>query len=96
MIRLKDLLFHEGIAAGQGDGARAGRSRDIWRVDPEDSSVLSYGARNSLNQVRYFDNEEDARKFARGEIEGPHSGKPEPKQRATPVEKKQTYKYSND
>jgi hypothetical protein len=95
MIRLKDLLFSEGIKAGQGDGARAGRSRDTWRVDSEDSSVLSFGARNSIDQVRYFDNEDDARKFASGEIKGPHPGRPPPPQIANRKKPVQTSKKSN-
>jgi GNAT superfamily N-acetyltransferase len=93
---IRNPVVKEGIKVGVGDGAAAGRSRDTWRVDSEDSSVVRYGARNSVGQVRYFKSEEAARKFASGETKGPHPGRPKPKQRANPVQRKQTYRFRND
>ena len=93
---IRNPIVREDIKTGVGDSAEAGRSRDTWRVDPEDSSVVSYGARNSVGQVRYFKSEEAARKFASGETKGPHPGRPKPKQRAKPIQKKQTYRFRND
>jgi GNAT superfamily N-acetyltransferase len=71
-------------------------NRSVWRVDSEDSSVVSYGARNTAGDVRYFDKEEKARKFAGGQIKGPSPGRPEPKQKAEPKERKQTYRTRNE
>jgi hypothetical protein len=98
MISLRALLFSEGIKAGQGDGAEAGRTRDTWRVDPENSSVVRYGARNSFGKVQYFDDEESARKFAAGQTKSKLGGKlpKQRKQRPTPPQRKQTYRFRND
>lgn len=99
MIRYpKSQQFGEDIKAGTGDGAEAGRTRDTWRIDPEDSSVVRYGARNTFGKVRYFDNEESARKFAAGQTKSRLGGyqKKLRKQRPTPPERKQTYRFRND
>jgi len=47
----------------------------VWITDHE-----QFGAKNSLGQVRYFEEREDAEKFAQGTISGPKIGRPEPKQ----------------
>jgi hypothetical protein len=88
MIRLLELLFpelHEERSSGE-----------VWRVDPEDSSVVSYGARNTFGKVKYFDDEESARKFASGEIPSRQAIRPLPKQRPAAVQRKQTYRFKND
>jgi hypothetical protein len=96
VIRLIDLIFNEGIKAGIGDSAEVGRRRDTWRVDPEDSSVVRYGARNTFGKVRYFDDEESARKFASGQIPGRQAKAPLPRRGANPPQRKQTYRFKND
>jgi hypothetical protein len=52
-----------------------------------DDSMM--GARNKDNVVRYFTDKEKASKFARGEIPGPHPGRPQKKKRRTPKKEKQ-------
>jgi hypothetical protein len=98
MISIRALLLDEDIKAGQGDGAEAGRTRDIWRVDPEDSSVVRYGARNTFGKVQYFDDEESARKFAAGQTKSRLGGTlpKQRKQRPKPPQRKQTYRFRND
>jgi hypothetical protein len=98
MISLRALLLGEDTKIGQGDGASAGRNRDIWRVDPEDSSVVRYGARNTFGKVQYFDDEESARKFAAGQTKSRLGGyqRKLKKQRPNPPERKQTYRFRND
>ena len=49
---------------------------ETWTTD--DSMVA---ARNKDNVVRYFTDKEKAVKFARGEIPGPHPGRPQKKKR---------------
>jgi hypothetical protein len=70
--------------------------RSVWRVDPEDTSVVSYAGRNSYGQVRYFSTQEKANKYARGEIKGKHPGRPIPKIKPTQKLRKQTYRTRND
>jgi hypothetical protein len=38
-----------------------------------------FGSRNKDNVIRYFVDREKAVKFSRGEIKGPHSGRPQKK-----------------
>jgi len=96
VIRLIDLIFSESIKAGVGDSAEVGRSRDTWRVDPEDSSVVRYGARNTFGKVRYFDDEESARKFASGETPSRQAIRPLPKQGPKRPKPMQSYRFKND
>jgi hypothetical protein len=89
MIRLLELLFpelHEERSSGE-----------VWRVDPEDSSVVSYAAKRG-KRTRYFDSEEKARKFAAGETKSKirDAEKKLTKQRPKPPERKQTYRFKND
>ncbi len=71
--------------------------RDLLEDRPEDRDIHSvwitpekyYGAKNSSHQLRYFRDRDSAEKFARGEISGPKTGRPEPKDipdRADPVD----------
>lgn len=46
---------------------------------------------NRSKVIRYFDDEKSARLFAAGEIEGPKSGRPEPKDVVQKFEPKQKY-----
>lgn len=73
MIRLRDLLEYE----NRGEEHQPERdSRSTWRVE-RDGKRLGFGAKNSLGQIRYFDDESKARQFASGEIKGPNTGRPE-------------------
>jgi len=60
-VKLIDLIMSEG--------------KRVWRVDLEDSSVVSYGAENGYGDIRYFDTDEKAREFMNGEIKGKHPGR---------------------
>jgi hypothetical protein len=51
-----------------------GEGKRTWRVDPEDSSIVSYGAENGYGDIRYFDTEEKARDFMNGKTKGKHAG----------------------
>lgn len=78
MIRLKDLLFEYDREDNRYDEEQPERDeRSTWRIEKS----KKYGAKNSTGQIRYFDDETNARKFASGEIEGPNPGRPEPKQK---------------
>lgn len=79
MIRLLDLLFEK----------KDVEERSVWRT-----YFNKWGARNSIGQRRYFDNQEDAAKFARGEIKGHHPGWPEKKLKPEPKVKKQGYDHT--
>jgi GNAT superfamily N-acetyltransferase len=72
-------------------------SGEVWRVDPEDTSVVTYAARLG-KRTRYFDNEEKARKFAAGQIKSKirDAEKKLRKKRPKPPERKQTYRTKND
>jgi hypothetical protein len=50
-----------------------------------------YGAKNTLGDIRYFMDREDAAAFAAGKIEGPEPGRPEPKDHKQHHEPKQKY-----
>jgi GNAT superfamily N-acetyltransferase len=93
---IRNPTMKEDIKTGVGDSAEAGRSRDTWRVDPEDSSIVRYGARNTFDKVRYFDDEQSARKFASGETPSRQAIRPLPKQRPAAVQRKQTYRFRNN
>jgi hypothetical protein len=56
---------------------------ETWTTD--DSMI---GARNKDNVVRYFKDREKAVKFARGEIPGPHPGRPQKKKRRNAKQEK--------
>ena len=60
--------------------------RSIWKTYAGD-----FGARNTIGQVRYFDDRDAATAFARGTVPGPRLGRPKPKKRAERKEKIQKY-----
>lgn len=78
MIKLIDLLY-------EGDESSDKEDREIWLTD-----LRKWGARNSLNQVRYFSDREKAIKFARGEIK-PSRPKVQKAKRHDPMDKVQKY-----
>lgn len=80
MIRLRDILR---------EGDEDKEERSVWRT-----FANRFGARNTIGQVRYFEDREDAAKFARGEIKGPKVGKPQKPKNKTPKERIQTYDYT--
>jgi hypothetical protein len=70
--------------------------RDLLADDVEERSVWQtyakkFGARNTLGQVRYFNDHDAATAFARGEISGPEPGRAIPKQK--PQRKEPIQKY---
>lgn len=87
MIRLRDLLVeYEEDDNRFGEEQPNRDERSTWRVN---NRVQRFGAKNSRGQIRYFDNEADARKFVSGEIKGPNPGRPEPKEKAQKPDAKQ-------
>lgn len=62
--------------------------RSIWRTKDG-----RWGAENTAGQIRYFKDQETATKFARGEIKGPHPGRPEPKERPQRHDRKEPRRY---
>lgn len=77
MIRLRSLLeVSDEFKPGQ-----------VWQVDRSGR----FGGMNRSKVIRYFDDEKSARLFAAGEIEGPKSGRPEPKDVVQKFEPKQKY-----
>ena len=80
MIRLRDLLPEYGA------GHDTKEERTVWRT-----FYGQWGARNTIGQRRYFDTREDATRFARGELKGPHVGRPKRTLRAEPKEKVRRY-----
>jgi hypothetical protein len=76
MIRLMDIL----------EALRDKEERSVWRTYSN-----RWAGRNTLSQVRYFKDREDAAKFARGEIKGPVPGRPNPQQKPERAEKVQKY-----
>lgn len=60
---------------------------EVWQVGRSGR----FGAMNRSKVIRYFDERDHARKFAAGEISGPHSGRPEPKDVSQKIEPKQKY-----
>lgn len=60
---------------------------EVWRVQRSGR----FGAMNQSKVVRYFDDQKEARLFAAGEIAGPPSGRPEPKDVIQKIEPKQKY-----
>ena len=81
MIRLVDILLEVDITET--------KKRSIWRT-----YANRFGARNTLNQVRYFKSREKATQFARGEISGPKVGKPIKAKQKMRVQPIQTYDYT--
>lgn len=49
-----------------------------------------FGARNKDNVIRYFKDNEKAKKFSRGDIAGPHPGRALKKKRRLPTKEKKT------
>jgi len=86
MIRLRSLLEYDNREEEQPNRDE----RSTWRVE-RDGKRAGYGAKNSAGQIRYFEDEEHARKFASGEIKGPVKGRPEHKLRKEKPEAKQKY-----
>jgi len=83
MISLRKLLdeyWHGDKPSGEKE------ERSVWRTYSK-----KWAGRNTIGQVRYFKNQEDAVQFARGGIKGPHVGRPKPKQRPEKPERVQKY-----
>jgi hypothetical protein len=87
MIRLRDLLEYDNREPEEQPNRD---ERSTWRVE-RDGKREGYGAKNSRGDIRYFEDEANARKFAAGEIEGPHPGRPEPKQPPEKAKAKEKY-----
>lgn len=87
MIRLKDLLEYENR---EKEEQPYRDERSTWLVQ-RDGKRNGYGAKNTRGEIRYFEDEDKARKFASGEIEGPHPGRPEPKQKPEKAQAKDKY-----
>jgi hypothetical protein len=60
--------------------------RSVWQTYSK-----KFAGRNSMGQVRYFKDREDAAKFATGAVAAPHVGRPKPKKRAKRKERIQKY-----
>lgn len=73
---------------GENRGKKDVEERSIWRTYTRDTG---FGARNTLGQVRYFNDRESAVKFASGTVPGPKIGRPKPKKRAERRKKIQKY-----
>jgi hypothetical protein len=56
---------------------------EIWTTDDN-----LFAARNKDNVIRYFKDREKAVKFSRGDIPGPHPGRPQKKKRRVPKKEK--------
>jgi len=87
MIRLRSLFEYDNRESEEQPNRD---ERSTWRVE-RDGKRGGYGAKNSRGDIRYFEDEADARKFAAGEIEGPHPGRPEHKQRVIKAKPKDKY-----
>lgn len=87
MIRLLDLLEYE----NRGEEHQPERdARSTWRVE-RDGKRLGFGAKNSIGQIRYFDDEAEARQFASGETKGPNPGRPEHREKPEKAKAKEKY-----
>lgn len=78
MIRLISILLEEDET----------EKRTVWRTYSN-----RFGARNTLNQVRYFKSRDNAAKFARGEIAGPTIGRAIPSKKPQRMKPTQGYDY---
>jgi hypothetical protein len=87
MIRLRDLLEYDNREKEEQPNRD---DRSTWAVSHAGRRGR-FGAKNSRGDIRYFDDEATARKFASGEIEGPNPGRPEPKQPPEKIQAKKSY-----